>query len=102
MTIGERHCLDAGYLSVDTTPCTARLCCATSAADFHPGAHRARQSGHTAAQRLRPFLRALARYPRSVGAEAERAFVDDEIVVVGVNTAPSNVVKTGASISSKC
>lgn len=41
------------------------------------------------------FFAPLARYHRFVGANAEPAFVDDEIVVVGVNTARSNVFKGG-------
>lgn len=41
------------------------------------------------------FFAPLARYHRFVGADAEPAFVDDEIVVVGVNTARSNVFKGG-------
>jgi 3',5'-cyclic AMP phosphodiesterase CpdA len=41
------------------------------------------------------FLTPLARYRRFVASEAEAAFVDDEIVVVGVNTARSNVFKGG-------
>jgi len=41
------------------------------------------------------FFAPLARYHSFVGTEAEPAFVDDEIVVVGVNTARSNVFKGG-------
>ncbi len=41
------------------------------------------------------FFAPLARYRRFVGADAEPAFVDDEIVVVGINTARSNVFKGG-------
>jgi 3',5'-cyclic AMP phosphodiesterase CpdA len=41
------------------------------------------------------FFAPLARYRRFVRAEAEPAFADDEIVVVGVNTARSNLFKGG-------
>jgi len=41
------------------------------------------------------FFAPLSRYHRFVGAEAEPVFVDDEIAVVGVNTARSNVFKGG-------
>lgn len=41
------------------------------------------------------FVAPLTRYRRFLGAEAEPAFVDDEIAVVGVNTARSNVFKAG-------
>ena len=41
------------------------------------------------------FFQPLAKYRRYVSQEVEPAFVDDEIAVVGVNTARSNVFKGG-------
>ena len=41
------------------------------------------------------FLRPLAGYRRAIGAELEPSFVDDEIAVLGINTARSFVFKGG-------
>ncbi|MDY0976170.1 metallophosphoesterase [Massilia sp. CFBP9012] len=44
---------------------------------------------------LRRFMRPLARYKRYITDELEPVFIDDEIAVVGVNTARSLTIKDG-------